>query len=317
MQKRYNDFNSYLRDIFGLRVQKIRLDAGLTCPNRDGTKSVGGCIYCNKMGSGTGAFNKGVSIRDQLIQGKEFLKRRYRAKKFLAYFQSFSNTYSSVDHLKSLYEEALSVEDIVGLSIGTRPDCVNEHILELLKRYAEDYLVWIEYGLQSIHNHTLNMINRGHTYEDFLRAVEMTRLKGINICVHIILGLPGEDREMMLETAKTLSALDIQGIKIHILYVLKGTGMAKLYENGQYRCLEQGEYVDLVCDLLEILPPRMIVQRLTGDPDPGDLMTPTWALNKMETLHLINKRMEQKDTWQGKRFGVDSGYFDKCSNLLT
>ncbi len=305
MHKRYNDFNSYLRSIFGCRVQKISLDAGLTCPNRDGTKSVGGCIYCNNKGSGTGAFKAGLSIRQQLIQGKGFLKRRYKAEKFLAYFQSFSNTYAPLERLKRMYEEALAVEDIVGLCIGTRPDCVDESVLALLEGYVGEYLVWIEYGIQSIHDDTLNRINRGHTYQDFLQAVEMTKGRGINICTHIILGLPGEDRHKMLETAKALSTLDNQGVKIHLLYVLKGTKMEVMYRRGEYRCLEQDEYTDLVCDFLEILPPQMVIQRLTGDPDPAELVAPTWALRKRETLTLIDKKMEEMNIWQGKRFGIE------------
>jgi len=316
MHKRYNDFNSYLRGIFGCRVQKISLDAGLTCPNRDGTKSIGGCIYCNKRGSGTGAFKTGLSIREQLMQGKEILKRRYKAKRFLAYFQSFSNTYAPLEHLRRIYEEALDVKDIVGLCIGTRPDCVDKDIVRLLENYTRDYVVWIEYGLQSIHNETLNRINRGHTYEDFLHAVEMTRGRGINICVHIILGLPGEDQKKMLQTARALSMLDIQGIKIHFLYVLKGTKMEEMYHLGEYRCLEQDEYADLVCDFLEILPPQFVIQRLTSDPDLNELVAPAWALHKRETLHLIHKRMDERDTWQGKKYGVGNDYFDEGAFVL-
>lgn len=316
MHKRYNDFNGYLRSIFGCRVQKVSLDAGLTCPNRDGTKSVEGCIYCNKTGSGTGAFKTGLSIREQLIRGREALKRRYKAKGFLAYFQSFSNTYAPLEHLRRIYEEALDVRDIVGLCIGTRPDCVDEDIVKLLEGYARDYLVWIEYGLQSIHNETLNRINRGHTYEDFLRAVEMTKGRGINICTHIILGLPGEDRKKMLETARALSMLDIQGIKIHLLYVLKGTKMEKMYRRGEYRCLEQDEYAGLVCDFLEILPPQWVIQRLTSDPHLNELVAPAWALHKRETLDLIHKKMDERDTWQGKKFGVDNDHFDERPVVL-
>jgi radical SAM protein (TIGR01212 family) len=266
---------------------------------------VGGCIYCNKTGSGTGAFKAGLSIRQQLIQGKGFLKRRYKAEKFLAYFQSFSNTYAPLEQLRRMYEEALAVEDIVGLCIGTRPDCVDESILALLEGYVSDYLVWVEYGLQSIHDDTLNRINRGHTYQDFLQAVEMTKGRGINICTHIILGLPGEDRHKMLGTAKALSTLDIQGVKIHLLYVLKGTKMERMYRHGEYRCLEQDQYTDLVCEFLEVLPPRMVIQRLTGDPDPAELVAPTWALRKRETLTLIDRKMEEMDIWQGKRFGAE------------
>ena len=303
MKNRYYDLNSYLRSIFGCRVQKISLDAGLTCPNRDGSIATGGCIYCNSRGSGTGALQKGLSITEQILKGKESLKRRYKAKKFIAYFQSFSNTYGPYEKLKGLYKEALAIDDIVGLSVGTRPDCVDESILTLLEGYTKDYLVWIEYGIQSIHDRTLTFINRGHDVRCFKRAVEATRTRGIKICTHVILGLPFEDRRDMLATAKAVAAMGIDGIKIHLLYVIKGTGMEKLYQEGTYRCLEQDEYANLVCDFLELLPPDMVIQRLTGDPHPDELVAPEWSLRKNETLSLIKKILADRDSWQGKRSG--------------
>ena len=303
MNNRYYDLNSYLRSIFGCRVQKISLDAGLTCPNRDGSIATGGCIYCNSRGSGTGALQKGLSITEQILKGKESLKRRYKAKKFIAYFQSFSNTYGPYEKLKGLYKEALAIDDIVGLSVGTRPDCVDESILTLLEGYTKDYLVWIEYGIQSIHDRTLTFINRGHDVRCFKRAVEATRTRGIKICTHVILGLPFEDRRDMLATAKAVAAMGIDGIKIHLLYVIKGTGMEKLYQEGTYRCLEQDEYANLVCDFLELLPPDMVIQRLTGDPHPDELVAPEWSLRKNETLSRIKKILADRDSWQGKRSG--------------
>jgi radical SAM protein (TIGR01212 family) len=302
MKSPYYDLNSYLRNIFGCRVQKISLDAGLTCPNRDGRISTGGCIYCNSRGSGTGASRQGLSITEQIMRGKEFLRRRYKAQKFIAYFQSFSNTYGPYEKLKGLYQEALAIDDIVGLSIGTRPDCVDESVLTLLERYAKDYLVWIEYGLQSIHDRTLAVINRGHDVKCFRRAVDKTRGRGIKICAHVILGLPFEDRHDMFATAKAVAAMGIDGIKIHLLYVVKGTRMEKLYLEGEYRCLEQEEYVNLVCDFLELLPPDMVIQRLTGDPHPDELTAPEWSLRKNETLSLIKKILAERDSWQGKGF---------------
>ena len=281
MKSPYYDLNSYLRNIFGCRVQKISLDAGLTCPNRDGRISTGGCIYCNLRGSGTGAGSQGLSITEQIMRGKEFLKKRYKAQKFIAYFQSFSNTYGPYEKLKGLYEEALAIDDIVGLSIGTRPDCVDESVLTLLESYAKDYLVWIEYGLQSIHDRTLAAINRGHDVECFKGAVDKTRGRGIKICAHVMLGLPFEDRHDMLATAKAVATMGIDGIKIHLLYVVKGTRMEELYLEGKYRCLEQEEYVNLVCDFLELLPPDMVIQRLTGDPHPHELVVPEWSLRSI------------------------------------
>ena len=300
MVKRYNDLNTYLRSLFGCRVQKITVDAGLSCPNRDGTIAIGGCIYCNARGSGTGAHTRGLTITDQILQGKQSLLRRYKAKKFLAYFQSFSNTYAPVDTLKKLYDEALAIEDVVGLSIGTRPDCVDESVLELLQDYAEHHLVWIEYGLQSAKDKTLELINRGHDVQCFEDAVRATVNRGIKICAHVILGLPGEARSDMLHTAETISDLGIDGLKLHLLYVISGTPMEALYRQGKYRCLEQQEYVDLVCDFLERIPPGMVIQRLTGDPHPEELVAPDWSRRKSETLQKINETLEKRDSWQGK-----------------
>ncbi|MDM8549822.1 TIGR01212 family radical SAM protein [Desulfobacterales bacterium HSG2] len=301
MNKRYNDLNTCLRSIFGCRVQKITIDAGFSCPNRDGTVSTGGCIYCNARGSGTGAHAKGLSITDQLIKGKKMLSRRYKAKKFIAYFQSFSNTYAPAERLRSLYEEALTVEDMVGLSIGTRPDCVDEPVLKLLQGYAENYLIWIEYGLQSAHDPTLARINRGHDFQCFGKAVEITKGRGIKICAHVILGLPGEDKARMLETARAVADMGIDGIKLHLLYVIKGTRLEQLYREGAYKCLEQQEYVDIVCDFLQLIPRKMIIQRLTGDPHREELVAPMWALKKRETLDLIKNTLEKRDIFQGKQ----------------
>ena len=300
MDKRYNDLNTYLRSLYGCRVQKITVDAGLNCPNRDGTFSTGGCIYCNARGSGTGAMARGMSITDQLNQGKQALSRRYKAKKFLAYFQSFSNTYGPVEQLKRLYDEALAVDDIVGLSVGTRPDCANQPVLDLLQNYARTHLIWVEYGLQSAHDATLARINRGHDVRSFEDAVRATAKRGIKICAHVILGLPGETRKEMLQTAEAISKLDIHGLKLHVLYVIKGTRLENLYRQKKLKCLEQQEYVDLVCDFLELIPRRMIIQRLTGDPHPADLVAPQWTRKKAETLRQIKDTLEKRDTWQGK-----------------
>ncbi len=300
MHKRYNDFNTYLRSIFGCRVQKITIDAGLSCPNRNGTISTGGCIYCNALGSGTGAHAKGLSVTDQIIQGKRALSKRYKAKKFIAYFQSFSNTYGPFDRLKNLYEQALAIENVVGLSIGTRPDCVDEPILELLQGYADNYLVWIEYGLQSANDSTLAFINRGHDVKCFKKAVLATKNRGIKICAHVILGLPNEKKAHLLETARAISDTGIDGIKIHLLYVVRGTTLDKLYAAGEYRCLEQQQYADLVCDFLEHIPKNMVIQRLTGDPHPEELVAPMWALKKTENMALIKETLEKRDSWQGK-----------------
>ena len=302
-RKRYYDFNGYLRSIFGCRVQKITIDAGLSCPNRDGSISKGGCIYCNSRGSGTGAHEKGLSVTEQIIQGKKALARRYKAKKFLAYFQSFSNTYAPIETLENLYAQALAIEDVVGLSIGTRPDCVDDAILELLQGYAENHLIWVEYGLQSVHDSTLTLINRGHDFKCFKQAVGATKDRGIKICAHVILGLPNESKDHMLQTAETIAGLGIDGIKIHLLYVVKGTKLEALYNQKKYTCLTQEEYVDIVCDFLERIPKNMVIQRLTGDPHPDELAAPMWSTQKAETLALIKETLEKRDSWQGKLAG--------------
>ncbi len=298
--RRYYDLNSYFKETFGFRVHKLSLDAGLTCPNRDGKISSEGCIYCNQKGSGTGAHEKGLSITEQILQNKEAVSKRFKVNKFIGYFQSYTNTYAPLEKLKKIYSEALSQEDVIGLAIGTRPDCISEEIIQLLEKYAKNKLIWIEYGLQSMHDKTLKLINRGHDFESFEKAVFMTRDRGIKICAHVILGLPGEKKKDMLETAKALKKLKIDGVKIHLLYIIKGTPLEKLYENGEYTCLTQKEYVDIVSDFIGFLPENCVIQRLTGDPHPKELAAPAWALKKQETLNFIKSELEKKNIWQGK-----------------
>jgi len=300
--KRYRDYNSYLREIFGERVQKIPLDAGFTCPNRDGTVSRGGCIYCDRRGSGSGALTeRGESLDEQIVRGMNWARRKYGASRYIAYFQSFTNTYGPVSRLRELYDRALNREGVVGLSVGTRPDCVNEAVLELLADYKEEFLVWLELGLQSAHDSTLRQINRGHDVACFDRAVVAAHAKGLNVCGHVILGLPGETREMMMETARHLGELAVHGVKIHGLYVVEGTPLAQIHARGKYRCLEREEYVNLALDFLEWLPPAMVVQRLTGDPMPAELVAPLWMREKSKILNLMKKRFEERDSFQGKR----------------
>ncbi len=305
-KKRYTDYNSHLRKIFGERVQKIAVDAGLTCPNRDGTLSGEGCIYCNAKGSGTGAFAMGMGIRQQIEAGKIPMMKKYKAKKFLAYFQSYSNTYTGVDHMRHMFDAALSCEGVVGMAIGTRPDCIDKEKLDLIASYTKKYLVWLEYGLQSVHDVTLKQINRGHRFQDFLDAVALTRERGIQICVHVILGLPGETREMMLETARYLARAGINGIKIHLLYVIKGTPLDTLFLAGRYRPMEQEAYVETVCDFLELLPADIVIQRITGDPHGSELRAPAWAGRYRETFNRIQQTLEERDAFQGKKYLLES-----------
>jgi radical SAM protein (TIGR01212 family) len=297
----YFDLNQALRQRFGCRVQKISLDAGLTCPNRDGSLGRGGCIYCNTRGSGTGAWPS-QSITEQLEAGKAFARRRYKAEKFIAYFQSFSNTYAPLEKLRRLYEEALAVPGIAGLAIGTRPDCVDNDVLDLLDGISRETWVTMEYGLQSIHDATLERINRGHSAGVFMDTVERTRRKGIDVCAHVILGLPGEGRKEMLETAEALAATDIQAVKIHLLYVIRGTALYRLHEAGEYRCMNRENYAETVAEFLSRLPPGMIIHRLTGDPHPEELAAPLWALEKQANLQAIRETLRKKNLWQGKNW---------------
>ena len=304
-KRRYHALSDFLRSRFGTRVQKVTLDAGFTCPNRDGTRGRGGCIYCNALGSGTGAFRQGLSIREQMLQGMARLARRYKAQKFIAYFQAFSNTYAPVEVLRERYIQALVDERVVGLAVGTRPDCVDEEVVELLSEYvAQGYMVWLEMGLQSAHDETLRRINRGHTWADFVRALELAKEKGLLVCTHVIFGLPGEGPEEMLQTIEQLAPLPLDGIKFHELYVVRGTKMEALLQQGRYRPLLQTEYVDLVCEALALLPWSVVIQRLTGDPRREELVAPDWASAKGETLRMIEETLLARDLWQGKYLGA-------------
>ena len=306
---RYRKYHEYLKSLHGERVQKIVVDTGLGCPNRDGTLSRGGCIYCNSRGSGSGLWGKGLSISEQIERGRRAMIRKYKARKFLIYFQSYTNTYTTCEHMKILFDEALSADGVVGMAIGTRPDCVDPEKIALLETYTPDYLVWLEYGVQSCHDKTLSLINRGHDFDSVKKAVEMTRHTDINICAHIILGLPGETPEMMIETARKMGDLGIHGVKLHLLYVVKGTALEGLYHSGDYQCLSQDDYVERVCDFIAHLPKDVIIQRITGDPHPDELVAPAWALNRSPVFNQIQRRLEERDVVQGD--GWAPGKFDE------
>ena len=300
--KKYNQFSRHLESVFGQKVYKITLDAGFSCPNRDGTISYGGCIFCDESGSFSQCHDNLLPIEKQLETGIIRQRKRFKANKFISYFQAFSNTYASVEHLKTIYDSALSHEDIAGMSIGTRPDCVDEEKIDLISSYTDKYYVWIEYGLQSIHDRTLKLINRGHTYQDFVKAVELTQNKGINICTHVIIGLPGETREDLLMTAKAISDLGINGVKIHAYCALKGTKLAQMYENGEFAPLAEDEYVNLICDFLEVLPPETTIHRLAGNGLLDLLVAPRWLDGKFRVLTHIDNELEKRNSYQGKFF---------------
>ena len=298
--KPYNDYSSYLKQKYGCKVYRIGLDAGFDCPNRDGTKGEGGCIYCNAGGSRSAYTDPSLPVAGQLSARIDYLKKTRLATKFIAYFQAFTNTYGPVNRLKGAYDTVLPFEDIVGITIGTRPDTIDREKLELISSYADTRDVWIEYGLQSIHDKTLAAIKRGHSFRDFLNALQLTKDLNIKTCVHVILGLPGETKEDMMQTARKISELKVDGVKIHLLHILKGSGLEKLYSEGKVRLLEQDEYVRLVCDFLENLSPDMIIQRLTGQGRRGEHIAPAWAPDKIETINKIEEGLNRRNSCQGK-----------------
>jgi len=296
--KRYYDLKSYWRDLFGCNVHKLAIDAGFTCPNRDGHVASGGCIYCDGRGSKARQMGALPTVSEQIVSGKKYYKPS--AAKFVAYFQTFTNTYAPVTKLQALYDKALAEEDVIGLSIGTRPDCLGPDVIELLSGYAKKHHIWVELGLQSIHDKTLQFINRGHNYQQFLDAVNNLAGRGLNICVHIIIGLPGESDEDVLMTAKTLAALPVNGIKIHSLLALDGTMMGDMYKKGSIPMISKEKYVALTADVLEVLPPEMVIQRLTADGYRDIFLAPAWAGNKLDVLNSINKELEKRDSYQSK-----------------
>ena len=296
--KNYYDLKSYWRNLFGCNVHKLQIDAGFTCPNRDGHVAVGGCIYCDGRGSKLRQQGELPSVTEQIVQGKKYYTKQ--AAKFIAYFQTFTNTYAPVEKLRALYDEALAQDDVIGLSIGTRPDCLGPDVVELLSCYAKKYHVWVELGLQSVHDKTLQFINRGHNFQQFLDAMNALAGKDLNICVHIIIGLPGESDKDVLTTAKTLAALPVNGIKIHSLLALEGTTLGDMYKKGDVQMISREKYISLVADILEVLPPEMVIQRLTADGYRDIFLAPDWAMNKLDILNSINRELERRNSYQGK-----------------
>jgi uncharacterized protein len=299
--QRYNAFSEELKRVFGCRVQRLSVDAGFTCPNRDGSVGVDGCVFCGGKGSGSFGILQGAGVAGQLEHAKEVMVRKYKAVQFIAYFQSYSNTYAPVERLRALYDEALEVPDVVGLIVGTRPDCLPEETLDLLACYAKRCYFWLELGLQSPLDRTLTSIGRGHDLASFTAALLGCKKRGIRVCAHVILGLPGESRPEMLSGAEFLNAAGVDGVKIHLLHVMRGTRLADQYRQGGVRLLDRDEYVGLVCDYLERLDPRIVVQRLTGDGNRQDLIAPLWSLQKFEVLNCIDRELERRGAQQGCR----------------
>ena len=299
--KRYNQYSQFLKNKFGAKVYKITIDAGFSCPNRDGTISNTGCIFCDDGGSFSQAHSNTLTIEEQVKIGAATLKKRFKAEKFMSYFQAFSNTYKPADELEKIYTASLNNPDILGISIGTRPDCIDSEKLKLISSFTSDYYTWIEYGLQSVHDKTLAKINRGHDYRCFLKAYEQTKNAGINVCLHIILGL-FETYDEMMETAKTIAKLEPDGVKIHMLCALEGTRLAEMYRAGEIDFMTEDEYIKTVCDFLEYLPPSTTIHRLAGNGLRTELVAPRWIGKKLDCLNKIDREFEYRDSWQGIKF---------------
>ncbi len=301
--KRYHTLDYFYKHKFGSKIAKISLNAGFTCPNKDGTKGVGGCIYCSKLGSGDYAGKPNKSLTEQFFEIKEIMDKKWPNTKYIGYFQANTNTYAPVNILKKKFEEILKINGVVGLNIATRSDAIDGECLDYLEELSKKTFLNIELGLQTIHENTNKLINRGETIEEFETMVKKLRSRGINVIVHIINGLPYETKEQMLETVKYLNTLDIQGIKIHMLHIIKDTKLAELYSKDKFHILTREEYVDIVCDQLELLKETIVINRVTSDPNPDELIAPTWLIKKFGVLNEIDKEMSRRNSFQGSRVG--------------
>ena len=297
--KRYHTLNYFYKNKFGCKVFKVSLNGGFSCPNLDGTLGFGGCIYCSKSGSGEFGGDKEKSLTEQFYEMKDVVNKKNIPCKYIGYFQARTNTYADLETLKSKYEEVLAIPDVIGLNIATRCDAISDECLEYLTELNKRTMLTIELGLQTIHDETSKLINRCHTLEQFDLMVRKLRERHINVVVHIINGLPYETVDMMLETIRHINTLDIQGIKIHMLHIIKDTAMANLYLKENFHVLSKEEYIDIVIRQLELLDKKIIVNRITSDPDKDTLLEPTWLLDKCQLLNDIDKEMEKRNTYQG------------------
>jgi hypothetical protein len=298
MESKFHSFNDYLRGKFGERVHRVNIDAGFNCPNLDGTRGTEGCSYCNNKGFSLYA-GRNIPIEKQIEDSIAFYTKKMGVKKFIAYFQAFTNTHAPVEVLSKRYSIIRRYPQIVGLSISTRPDCVDEPKLDLIAGFAKDYLVWVEYGLQTTHDHILKAINRGHTYEDFLKALKNTRDRGISAGVHMIIGLPGQSDALIAEDAVRLASLDIQGVKFHVLHILKGTTLEAECRAGKIKLFTQDEYIKAVCDFIERLPKNVVILRLVSSALNDYLVAPGWLRDKSVVIDKIKGELEKRKTFQG------------------
>lgn len=307
-EKRYNSLNYFLRNKFGDKIFKISLDAGFSCPNRDGTISSGGCVFCSARGSGDFAGDRKFSISDQFEDRKKMMKNKWKEGKYIAYFQAYTNTYAPIDELREKYNQALKEDGVIGLAIATRPDCLDEEVLNLLSEINKKTYLWIELGLQTIHEKTAKIINRGYSLEVFEKALNELRKRNIDVVTHVIFGLPEEKKGDMLDTVRYLSHQDIQGVKFHLLHLMKDTPMVKLYNEGRLKFLEQEEYIDIICEAIAMLPEDIVIHRLTGDSPRNLLIGPQWSLKKWEILNNIDKNLKERNLYQGLYYNTKNNY---------
>lgn len=301
--KRYHTLDYFYKQKFGKKVCKISLNAGFSCPNKDGNKGLGGCIYCSKLGSGDFAGKQEKDLITQFNEVKEMMIKKWPDALYIGYFQANTNTYAKTEVLKQKYEPILKLDNVIGLNIATRPDAITDDCLDYLQELSTRTYLTVELGLQSIHEKTIKLINRGHDLKCFDDMVKKLRARNINVVVHIINGLPYETKEMMIETVKHINNLDIQGIKIHMLHIIKDTALENLYNNEKFHILTKEEYIDIVVEQLEYLRPEIVINRITGDPVKEDLIEPTWLIKKFCVLNDIDKEMVKRGTYQGKKLG--------------
>lgn len=298
--KNYHTLDYEMKGFFGEKAIKLSIDGGFTCPNRDGTVGSKGCIFCSERGSGDFNSDSCKTISEQINEQKQIMSKKWKSSTYIAYFQSYTNTYDTVENLRKKFYEALSCEGIKGIAIATRPDCISEEVLELLDELNKNTFLWVELGLQTINNNTASLIRRGYSLDVFDKAMNMLKDKNIRTVIHLIMGLPGEDREQMLKSISYVSALNPWGVKIHMLHILQNTDLAWYYHNTHFNVMSQEEYVDIICDSLELLNEDIVIHRLTGDGKKSDLIEPRWTLNKLKVLSDIDKELKKRNSRQGK-----------------
>lgn len=301
-KKRYNSLDNYFKNTFGEKIYKVSLDGGFTCPNRDGTLSTKGCIFCSESGSGDFAGSRRLSINEQIEEQLKLIENKFPSGKVIAYFQNFTNTYAPVEYLRKIYYEALSHEKIIGIAVATRPDCLGEDVLELLSEINEKFFLWIELGLQTAKDNIAGVINRGYKTECYIEACEKLNKRNIKFVTHMIVGLPHEEKQDLFDTVSLINQVHSWGIKIHLLYILKGSRLEKYYHEHNFKIYERDEYTDIAVQLIEKLNPEIVIHRLTGDAKKEDLFMPLWSADKRAVLNEIQKKLKIKNTYQGKEF---------------